>query len=216
MKLILLFAQLLFVSFHIIGQNKGIITNKISQDAFFNEKKGTNSSKDFLKKINRKYANTYIQVDYKTGDENHCREISGYGIDRKSHNSFKIFNKDISKTDAWVKFNRIIKEEVNNGLVSVTTKTERKCYVKYGESFTVQNLPSGKYKLTITHGKIWKQPLDTSNCSGLFMEQASVTNIVCSDEYIFTKFTQHTYTINNTIHSFFDRKTRKFTCKKTF
>ena len=153
------FSLLVFVlAFYSLGFSQVGDNNKISVNEFYTEKKG--DSLNFLEKINNKYRKSWVYVDYETGDASSCVGFSGV-IEKGNNNYFEIINNDVTKTDVWVIFMRAVGS--NNYSI------ERKCFVKYNESFRVRNLKAGEYKLTIKHGNKWKQPLDFS-CQGRFME----------------------------------------------
>lgn len=160
--------------------------NKINEEQFYTEQKA--DSLNFLKQINYKYQNTWVYVDYKTGDDANCIGASGIYAN-KNNNTFKITNKDASKTDIWVNFKKIMGEKAYFH--------QRKCYVKYGDSFTVKNLEKGEYKLSILHGNQWKQPLNNYTCQGKFIENNNIESLGCSKVYTVTNNSHIEFTSTN-------------------
>ncbi|WP_010522002.1 hypothetical protein [Aquimarina agarivorans] len=117
-----------------------------------------------------------------------------------------MINKDKTKTNIWVTFLRIIGKSRHS--------VERKCFVKYNESFTVKNLKEGAYNIQVVHGTKWRQPLNNISCSGRFSENESVTSWACSKIYNIEKYSQHTYTsLNEPSSTYYDEKQQVMRCK---
>ncbi len=163
----------------------------------------TKVDSSFISKINRKYANTWMYIDYNTGDDNYCKGYDTYYI--KNKNSFTIINNDQTKTDIWVKFLIINGKNAH--------EMGRKCFVKYNESFTLKNLKESLYNIEVIHGNNWKQPLDNSSCLGRFALNESVTSWACSKTYNIERFSHHKYiSLNETHNTHYDKELEKLVC----
>lgn len=160
--------------------------DRISENEFFTEKEADNPT--FLVKVYRKYQNEWVYVDYETGDETNCKQNTQKSYKKGNDNFFEIINKDVTKTDIWVSFVRILGKDYY--------KVERKCFVKYNESYKVKNLEAGDYKLIIKHGTHWKQPIDFS-CKGRFIRNNNTNSFGCTNTLTLPKNGSLTFTSTN-------------------
>jgi len=160
----------------------------ISENEFFSEKSADTTS--VLAKVINKYKDLWVYVDYKTGDASNCKGFLG-NIEKENDNAFEIINNNDDQTDIWVDF-MLIKEGKYYSL-------ERKCFVKYNESFTVKNLKAGTYKLSVQSGNKWKQPIDFS-CKGQFVENyKTVSMFGCSRTFELSSTGNISFTTTNVI-----------------
>lgn len=201
MKFFLTFILIVFTTLISMAQNSHAQENHpITSSDFYTKAKVDTS---FIAKINRKYSNTWMYIDYNTGDDNYCKGT--YTYFKKNKNSFTIINNDQTKTDIWVKFLII------NG--KSAHEMGRKCFVKYNESFTLKNLKEGLYNIEIIHGNNWKQPLDNSSCLGRFALNESVTSWACSKTYNIERFSHHKYiSLNEMRNTHYDKELKKLVC----